>query len=48
MVMVRDVMDSENVSRLLQHNMDYGNRKERGAWSLVIIITIGTFYMAAI
>jgi hypothetical protein len=39
MVVVWDVMDSENVSLLLLHNMDYSSRKERGVWSLVITIT---------
>jgi hypothetical protein len=39
MVVVWDVMGTENVSRLLQHNMGYGSR---GAWNLVIIIIIGT------
>jgi len=42
MVVVWDVMDSENVSLLLRHNMDYGSRKERGAGSLVIIVVVGT------
>ena len=43
MVVVGGVMDPENVSCLLQHNMDYSSRKERGAWSLVIIVIVGTF-----
>jgi len=40
MMVVWHMMYSENASRILRNNMDYGSRKERGAWSLVIIIII--------